>query len=738
MNKKQYQQQTVWDAINVNIDIDYYVRLVWARKWSVLAFGLLVALLALWRITSRPDEYNATSSLLIESSIPRTMTMKGVYNPDSSTPEYFTTQVELLKSRKLMEAVIDELDLWKNPELAVPDLRRLLEFHALTWLEKAGLHSDPERIAEIKALALDRENVLYAFSQRLSVVPVRHSKVIKIGYRSTDANLSADVANMIASKYISLMLGFRNEVSQLAYEEYASKLREATATVDELKSRIAAREKRSPRETAIQSEEFRAYNRQYLTEKLVGEKHHIEELESRLTQVQRALRSPLREELNIPELGAVISALQQRYFETKYQRQLLLEDLQPGHPSVTELDAKMASIKALFTEQLRKIPPDIRQKISDAKQRYRKTRAELNNLENSRLDEQSGQQDLERLKAELDKNEKIRQELDDKVKEWQELKNSLFLVARVIDKAEPPLRPIGPRKIVVTTVALLLGMAFASMFFVFKDLFDTRVKYAKRFELASGKKNLACIPSLRDPLKLFRECREAESPKPLSRKERAFFEAFRTFKANLILELMQHQYKSVLIASSTPNEGKTITSLWLANTFASSEKVLLVDADIRRFSLTTNLGCEGKKGLINALTDGSYEVATIGASQGIFDFLPAGSAKVDPSAYFSRNTFDYFMEKLSKRYDRIIIDTSPVCAVSDAVLLARQVDAIVLVTRSAMTQQKVALQSIEKLIHAKGRVAGFVITDIDEKSYRHLTEYAAYQPYDKYYAPHDL
>lgn len=403
MNKKRY-QQTVWDAINVNVDIDYYVRLIWARKWPIVAFGLLVTSLILWYFSSRPDEYSATSSLLIESNIPRTMTMKGVYNPDASTPEYFTTQVELLKSRKLTEAVINELDLWKNPELAVPNLRRLLEFHALTWLEKFGLHSDNKRIEEIKALALDKENVLYAFSKRLSVIPVRHSKVIKISYRSADPELSAKVANMVTAKYTSLMLDFRNEVSQLAYEEYVSKLRETTSIVENLKSKIAALVKGNPQTTAIQSEEFQEYNRQYLTEKLVNEKHHIEELESRLTQVLRALQSPLQEELNLPELGAAISELQRRYFETKYQRKLLLKELQPEHSSITELDAKLASIKSLFRDQLKKIPPDIRQKIRDAKNRYRKTRAELTSLENSRLDEQTGQHDLERLKAKLDPN----------------------------------------------------------------------------------------------------------------------------------------------------------------------------------------------------------------------------------------------------------------------------------------------------------------------------------------------
>ncbi len=738
MNTKRKQQQSVWDAINVSVDIDYYIRLLWARKWPILAFAALTCSLMLWYFSTRTPEYLATSSLLIESHIPRTMTADGVYNPDSTSSEYFTTQVELLRSRKLISTVIDKLDLWRNPELAIPNLRRLLEFHVLKWLEKFDLHSDPERIKAIKAFAFDRDNILYSFSQRLDVIPVRHSKLIKISYRSMNAKLAAQVANSVAKEYIALALKFRDEVSELAYKERYAKLREASVTVEQLENRLASLVGESAPGDAVQSEEFERYNRQYLTEKLVEEKLAIEKLQARLRQVRHALDSPNPITLDLPELGAGAAELRQRYFEAKYQRELLSRDLQPEHPLINELDAKMASIQSLFTEELGKAPGELAQRIKDAQRQHQKTRAELNSLEKTRLNAQSGQREAEKLQSELEKNEKIRQRLRDKVEESLQLKNSLFLVARVIDKAEPPLRPLGPRKITVALGSLILGALFASMFIVFRDLFDTRVRYAKRFELASGIKNLACIPTLNNPMKLFAECREASSPKPLNRKERAFFESFRTLKTNLVLELIEQRKNSILIASSAPNEGKSTTSLWLANAFASSEKVLLIDADIRRHSLTSDLGCADKKGLINALTNGEYEVATVGASQGIFDFLPAGSAKVDPAAYFSVSAFDDFMENISCRYDRVIIDTSPVCAVSDAVLLARQVGAVVLVTRSAMTQQKVALQSIERLTRPQGRVVGFVITDIEEKYYRHLTDYAVYRSYDKYYANHDL
>ena len=214
----------------------------------------------------------------------------------------------------------------------------------------------------------------------------------------------------------------------------------------------------------------------------------------------------------------------------------------------------------------------------------------------------------------------------------------------------------------------------------------------------------------------------------------SFVEAYRNLRSSLLyMAETGERPKTILITSSVPNDGKSMTAANLAITMASSgSRVLLVDADMRKGSLHRLFGVPAEPGLSDVLGKGTAWESTVHATKfSNLSVLPAGAFTVQSSEFFISDVTKNFLQEAVGKYDYVILDTVPVMAADDVTSLAPQVDGVLFVIRAAYTSARVARASLESLYQRQVHVLGIVFNAIRPTSVGYY-----YYKYRDYYRPY--
>ncbi|WP_425560511.1 polysaccharide biosynthesis tyrosine autokinase [Luedemannella flava] len=263
--------------------------------------------------------------------------------------------------------------------------------------------------------------------------------------------------------------------------------------------------------------------------------------------------------------------------------------------------------------------------------------------------------------------------------------------------------PVSPRPTRNIGLGVLLGLLAGCAAAVLRENLDTTVKTAEVLTKATGAPALGVIPldatARKAPLIV---AAKANSPRA---------EAFRQIRTNLTFVDVDRPVRSIVVSSAERDEGKSTTSCNLAIALATAgEKVLLVEADLRRPRLGHYLGLEGAMGLSNALA-GQVDVDQVIQpwGHGLWVLL-CGSLPPNPSELLGSDAMRDMLDVLTARYDRVIIDTPPLLPVTDAAVVAARADGVVLVARSARTTQDQARKASQAMLAVGAHVIGGVLT----------------------------
>ena len=270
----------------------------------------------------------------------------------------------------------------------------------------------------------------------------------------------------------------------------------------------------------------------------------------------------------------------------------------------------------------------------------------------------------------------------------------------MLQAASLPTTPVSPKPrenlIIGLALGLVLGIAAA---FVVETL-DRRLKDSADVEAASGLTALGVVP--------FEMPKEPIPANTHPRSVRA--EAYRQVRTNLAFISEQGPPKSIVITSSASSEGKTSLAMNLALTSArTGQRVVLVDADLRRPMVHTFLDMPEHEGLVNVLA-GTIELSDALQSSeiGPMDVLVSGPVPTNPSELLGSETMLKTIRELENSYDIVIIDTPPVLPVTDALLISVHVDAVVVVARLGQTTRDRIRRTTAALAQVNARVAGVV------------------------------
>ncbi|CAN0510204.1 unnamed protein product, partial [Laminaria digitata] len=226
----------------------------------------------------------------------------------------------------------------------------------------------------------------------------------------------------------------------------------------------------------------------------------------------------------------------------------------------------------------------------------------------------------------------------------------------------------------------------------------------------------------------------------LARPNSTFGEAIRSVRTALMLSSVDKPPKTVLITSSIPGEGKTSTSLSIASTAAKSgQRVIILDCDLRNSSLHAYLNVPNQRGLSDFLAGQAEleDVIEIHPSSTLH-YITAGSRAPNPTDMLSSDEMRELIRRLSDMYDMVILDTPPLMAVSDALVLMRDVDRTLFLVRWEKTRRETVLAGIKQALEAGANLAGTVLTQVNVKKHASYdygdSGYYYYGSYRKYYS----
>ena len=705
------------------------------RQLCVTVFILVTAAMIIQGYSS-VKLYQAQARLLIEDE--RSTAIPGLQNDQNTyfeDPEpYYQTQYKILKGRDLMRRVVRKLHLETVPEFngtkpppptpisMLGDLKTRL----MGYVTKPAAPVAPEA-PKIDETA-DESSLVGGFLGRVGVDPVRGTHLVDVTFISEDPKFAADAVNTLIDEYVS--------------ENLEIKLRSTQGMLDWLGTELATQQKR-----VEESERALAEYREKENALSLDDKQNI--VLSRLNQLNdtatRARSTRVQKESLYNQVKAIASGTnpdaipviasnsnvqnaKSKLGDLQRQRVTLLERYQDKHPQVINVNAQLQDAQKQLDIAIAGAVQSVRNEYETAlieEQTFAK------NLEGAK----SEATDLNRkgigygvMEREAKSNREVYQSLLTREKELRVSANSRTNNVRVVDRAEVPRGPITPggRRtwLMSAVIGLVLAIAVALGLDYMNDTIKTPEDITRRLKLPF----LGLVPAVRgDKHPLL-----ASSHVPHD-----FGESFRSLRTSLLSKYPDEGTKIIIVTSAQPLEGKTTTAANIAMALAyGGSRVLLIDADMRRPGLHRPLRLTNERGLSQVLT-GQARVRDV--IQRTVDpnllAITAGRTPPNPSELLSSERMKTLLTNLAHGpFNWIIIDTPPVLAVTDAVILAPMVTGVTFVIGAEMTRRRLAERAIETVMQSRPRYAAVVLNKVNfAKNKYYYSRYYGHQ-YKNYYA----
>lgn len=278
----------------------------------------------------------------------------------------------------------------------------------------------------------------------------------------------------------------------------------------------------------------------------------------------------------------------------------------------------------------------------------------------------------------------------------------LTVVSPAVEPSAPASPSISRNLAIGLVLAGLAGIAVA----IIRDLLDNRVRRPEDIEKLFEKPLIGAIPTSKDAKHL--PLVSAQHPQSVQA------EAYRSLRTNLQFMGLTSGNRSVLVTSSLPGEGKSSSAINLAYVTAQAgNRVLLIDADLRRPSVAEYLGLEGNAGLTTVLIGEAdlEDVAQPLGTEGL-EALAAGPIPPNPSELLGSKNMQELLADATAKYDFVVIDTAPLLAVTDAVVLSHYVGGTVVVAQSERVRKPQLSQALDKLEAVETRLLGIILNRV--------------------------
>ncbi|WP_162889758.1 polysaccharide biosynthesis tyrosine autokinase [Vibrio sp. dhg] len=687
------------------------------KNWlSIAAFTLIFSLACTWYIYSKTSIYQATATLLIQEEQKSALSIEEVYGVDTTKKEYFQTQVAILQSNHIADKVIQGLNLTQYPEFtSTGGLKQTIDNIKSIPLVQDLLNVTPNP-TETAQYSDTYYRALQTFKDKLEIEPVRNTQMVKIRFRSVDPKLATQVANAVGQAYIDTNFEAKLVVTQNA----ATWLTNNSQKLEErLRDSEQALQDFLLQEGLIDIngiDEIYANELEELNRKLNTAVNNRIEAQSLIQLLRRKSSQSLDSLLSIDEFANQVQIRDLKLSEAQAEKNLseLAQRYGPKHDRMIQAKAQLDSIQTRTQQLIREISFSKQQDLLSAKSQEDMLRAELNRKKTEFQSLGSQKARYEQLKREVESNKALYEAFLNREKETSATSDYKNVTARFTDKAIIPLFPVAPQRMKLVFIATVFGFAIACALVIILETLREVIRTASDVEEKLGVTCLGTIPLVKS-----RRLRQSglSYTAYLDKNEKLFSEACRSIRTSLLLRLTNAKQKVLPFTSAIPEEGKTSTSINMAVSFSTMEKVLIIDCDLRQPSLAKRFDiAESQPGLTNILTmDTAIKDCIVRVEEAKLDVLPAGLIPPNPQELLASARFKKLLDYLQEKYDRIIIDTPPLLSVSDALILGQYANGLITVIRAESTKAQLVNVALSKQLQHSVPSLGVLITQAKSK-----------------------
>ncbi|WP_319534987.1 polysaccharide biosynthesis tyrosine autokinase [uncultured Vibrio sp.] len=687
------------------------------KNWlSIAAFTLIFSLACTWHIYSKTSIYQATATLLIQEEQKSALSIEEVYGVDTTKKEYFQTQVAILQSNHIADKVIQSLDLTQYPEFtSTGGLKQTIDEIKSIPLVQDLLSVTPNP-TETAQYSDTYYRALQTFKDKLEIEPVRNTQMVEIHFRSADAKLATQIANAVGQAYIDANFEAKLVVTQNA----ATWLTNNSQKLEErLRDSEQALQDFLLREGLIDIngiDEIYANELEELNRKLNTAVNNRIESQSLIQLLRRKSSQSLDSLLSIEEFANQVQIRDLKLSEAQAEKNLseLAQRYGPKHDRMIQARAQLESIQSRTQQLIREISFSKQQDLLAAKSQEDMLRSELDRKKTEFQSLGSQKARYEQLKREVESNKALYEAFLNREKETNATSDYKNVTARFTDKAMIPLFPVAPQRMKLVLIATLFGFAIACALVIILETLREVIRTASDVQEKLGVTCLGTIPLVKN-----RRLRKngLSYTAYLDKDEKLFSEACRSIRTSLLLKLTNTKQKILPFTSAIPEEGKTSTSINMAVSFSTMEKVLLIDCDLRRPSLAKRFDiADSQPGLTNILTmDTAIKDCIVRVEEAKLDVLPAGLIPPNPQELLASARFNKLLDYFQEKYDRIIIDTPPLLSVSDALILGQYANGLITVIRAESTKAQLVNVALSKQLQHSVPSLGVLITQAKSK-----------------------
>ena len=688
------------ESNDVRLPIGEYLWIVKRHRWRILSFVAAAVVAALMVSARLTPIYESTATVDIDHQMPT-----GVVGEEAAratgndSDQFLATQIKLVESDLVLRPVDQQFRLRKQED------------------QQAALSAAGEE-TPVKL-------------NRLRVVRPPNTYLIQISYRSADPRMAADAANAIAQSYLERSFEVRVHSSANLSNFMEKQLDELKAKMEQSSRALVDFERDlsviNPEEkTNILSSRLLQLNNEYTS-----------------AQAERVKQEAAYQSVNGGSLEAAIAAPQGEGLrklidhrnETREHFAEVSSHFGTNHPEYRKALAQSTQVEAAVEGARQEITGRAEAGYREAERRESMLRAAVADAKEDFDKTNSRSYEYQALKREADGDKTLYQELMRKIKEAGINAGFQNSAVRIADSARPALKPVYPNTLLNVSLALLFASLMAVGGAVLADLLDKTVRDPEQVARTLHAEVIGSLPLLKDKSSNPLEAIRAKANAKLGEEETSGFgESIRTLRNSILLGNFDRRYRSLLVTSPSPGEGKTTTAANLAVAHAQQGKrTLLIDGDLRRPSVHRNFGLPSVVGLSNALLG---EIPWREAVLRIdllpeLDILPAGPPSRRASDLVGRGLTE-LLEEASSEYDLIVLDGPPLLGFAEPLQMATAVDGVVIVARAGQTSRKAVASVLATLNRLRAKTVGVVLNEV----HKELSDsYYYYGYYRSYYKP---
>jgi polysaccharide biosynthesis transport protein len=707
-----------------------YLLILRKHQWLIISFLLAVVTIVSIATFRMKPVYTATAKIEIDRENTNILPFQGADSYDFMVDleNYIETQSRILTSETLALQTIRNMSLAANPEFS------------------GGGDSEAIATGSLKNQKLPSE--IGAFLGSLNVKRITNTRLMEVTFESTNPQLAARILNAHLENYIEQNYRSRYEATTDASKWLQSELDELSVKVRRSEDARIAYERTNQIWTLDDKNNV-------TTQRLGDLNKELTDAQSDSLKKQALYEFAKSGDLDaVPQLrdNLVLQDMQKRRGDLTSLYTDAVNQYGPNFPKVQRLQAQLKDLDEQMVRERKGIIAQLESDYREAKQHEDLLSRALDD-QKAEVNVMSGKMiEYNVLKREAEANKTLYDSLQTKLKEAQISSGLKSSNIRIVDPAMVPSTPSRPAKTRNIALAFLVGLVGGIGLALLREYLDNTVKTPDDVETLARLPSLAVVPAFGDSATSLKRSGLFKSASTNGHEKRIelvaqhlpksqMSEAFRALRTALLLSQPDHPPQVILVTSALPREGKTTAAANLAVTLAQlGDKTVLVDADLRKPGVgrLLNLGTGKYAGLSSYLAGVStLELVTV-PHPAIPNLaaIPTGPLPPNPADLLSSHKLAEAIAELRKKYKFVVIDSPPIMAATDAVILSVQADGVLLVVRSGETPKEAFTRTRDLLLSVKANLLGVVLNAVDSSAPDYYYSYR-YYPYSYGYGPQE-